>query len=71
MYPTRVGVDLAKKVIQVCVYKNKKVQSNVEMTPEAFLTWLIINKPVTIIFEACSPSNYWKKKQLKQVMMRV
>jgi hypothetical protein len=34
MYRTRVGVDLAKKVIQVCIYKNKKVQSNVEMKPE-------------------------------------
>ena len=62
MYRTRVGVDLAKKVIQVCIYKNKKVQSNVEMTPEAFLYWLINHKPVTIIFEACSSSNYWKQK---------
>ena len=34
MQNTRVGVDLAKKVIQVCVYKHKKVQSNTEMTPE-------------------------------------
>ena len=25
MYRTRVGVDLAKKVIQVCIYRNKKV----------------------------------------------
>jgi hypothetical protein len=62
MYRTRVGVNLAKKVIQVCIYKNKKVQSNIEMTPEEFLSWLINNKPVTIIFEACSSSNYWKQK---------
>jgi transposase len=65
MYRTRVGVDLAKKVIQVCIYKNKKVQSNIEMTPEAFLYWLINNKPVTIIFEACSTSNYWKQKAIE------
>jgi len=65
MYRTRVGVDLAKKVIQVCIYKNKKVQSNIEMTPEAFLSWLINNKPVTIIFEACSTSNYWKQKAIE------
>ena len=64
MYRTRVGVDLAKKVIQVCIYKNKKVQSNIEMTPEEFLSWLINNKPVTIIFEACSSSNYWKQKAI-------
>lgn len=65
MYRTRVGVDLAKKVIQVCIYRNKKVQSNIEMTPEAFLSWLINNKPVTIIFEACSTSNYWKQKAIE------
>ena len=65
MYRTRVGVDLAKKVIQVCIYKNKKVQSNIEMTPEEFLSWLINNKPVTIIFEACSSSNYWKQKAIE------
>ncbi len=65
MYRTRVGVDLAKKVIQVCIYKNKKVQSNIEMTPEEFLSWLITNKPVTIIFEACSSSNYWKQKAIE------
>ncbi|XPF94912.1 IS110 family transposase [Colwellia sp. RE-S-Sl-9] len=65
MYRTRVGVDLAKKVIQVCIYRNNKVQSNIEMTPEEFLYWLINNKPVTIIFEACSTSNYWKQKAIE------
>ncbi|NNG45130.1 IS110 family transposase [Pseudoalteromonas sp. NEC-BIFX-2020_002] len=62
MYRTRVGVDLAKKVIQICIHRNKKVQSNSELTPEAFLSWLFNNKPATIIFEACSSSNYWKQK---------
>mgnify|MGYP000220176127 FL=1 len=37
MYRTKVGVDLAKDVIQVCIYRNKKVQSNIEMTPSEFL----------------------------------
>jgi len=32
------------------------------MTPEEFLCWLMTNKPTTIIFEACSTSNYWKQK---------
>jgi len=62
MYRTKVGVDLAKEVIQVCIYSNKKVQSNIEMTPNEFLCWLVNAKPVTIIFEACGTSNYWKQK---------
>jgi len=65
MYRTRVGVDLAKKVIQVCIFKSKKVQSNIEMTPDEFLSWLVNSKPASIIFEACSSSNYWKQKALK------
>jgi transposase len=62
MYRTRVGVDLANKVIQVCIYRNNKVLSNIEMTPNEFLYWLVNAKPVTIIFEACGTSNYWKQK---------
>jgi transposase len=62
MYRTRVGVDLAKEVIQVCIYRNNKVLSNIEMTPNEFLCWLVNAKPVTIIFEACGTSNYWKQK---------
>ena len=65
MHRTIVGVDLAKKVIQVCIYKNKRVQSNTEMTPEEFLTWIFNAKPVTIVFEACSTSNYWKQKAIE------
>ena len=58
----RVGVDLAKKLIQVCVYTNKKVHSNIEMTSDDFLLWLFKQKPSTIIFEACGGSNFWKQK---------
>ena len=32
-YTTTHGVDLAKNVIQVCVFFNIKVRSNIEMTP--------------------------------------
>ena len=62
MNKTIVGVDLAKKVIQVCIYRNKKVQSNTEMTPDEFLSWLVTSKPVLIVFEACGMSNYWKQR---------
>ena len=65
MYRTRVGVDLAKEVIQVCTYTSKKVQSNIEMTPNEFLSRLINSKPATIIFEACGTSNYRKQKAIE------
>lgn len=56
-----IGVDLALKVIQVCVYTNKKVQFNIEMTPEQFSAYLSTLTPSTIIFEACAGSNYWSQ----------
>ena len=62
MNDTIAGVDLAKDVIQVCVYSNQKVRSNTEMTPPNFLEWLANNKPMRIVFEACGTSNYWKRK---------
>jgi len=48
-----VGVDLAKDVIQVCIFKGKKVQSNKEMTPSNFMEWLINSHPSTVVFKAC------------------
>ena len=44
MKNTMIGVDLAKEVIQVCIYINKKVQSNKEMTHNEFLHWLFTTK---------------------------
>lgn len=64
MKNTIVGVDLAKKVIQVCVYKHKKVHSNTEMTLNEFTAWLASSSAFTIVFEACGTSNYWKQKAL-------
>ena len=61
MNNTRIGVDLAKDVIQVCIFTNNKVLSNTEMTPTEFSLWLINAKPAIIIFEACGTSNYWKQ----------
>jgi transposase len=62
MNNTIVGVDLAKELIQVCVYTNKKVQFNEEMTLVQFALWLLNAKPVTIVFEACGMSNYWMQR---------
>lgn len=59
------GVDLAKEEIQVCVSKQSKVQSNQPMTPEQFTSWLANTRPMTIVFEACATSNYWKQLALE------
>ncbi|MCZ6298610.1 transposase [Vibrio parahaemolyticus] len=64
MNNTIIGVDLAKKVIQVCVYTNKKVHSNTEMTQKEFNCWLANSKPGIVVFEACGTSNYWKQLAL-------
>lgn len=65
MKNTTIGVDLAKEVIQVCIYTNKRVHSNKEMTHNEFLLWLFNTKPTLIIFEACGTSNYWKQKAIE------
>ena len=36
MRSTTVGVDLAKEVIQVCIYTNQKVRFNKEMAHHEF-----------------------------------
>jgi transposase len=56
-----IGVDLALKAIQVCVYTNNKVQSNSEMTPKQFSVYLSTLTPSNVIFEACAGSNYWSQ----------
>ena len=61
---TITGVDLAKAEIQVCVCKHNQVQSNKHMTPNDFAAWLASSKPMLIVFEACSTSNYWKQVAL-------
>ena len=62
MHNTKVGVDLAEKVIQVCVFRKKSVNSNKEMSPETFMDCLANSKPMTVVFEACGTSNYWMQK---------
>lgn len=53
MKNTIVGVDLAKHVIQGCSFSNKKVQSNIDMTPAEFTEWLAVTNSVNIVCEAC------------------
>jgi len=56
-----IGVDLAVKVIQVCVYTNNKVQSNTEMTPKQFSAYLSTLIPSKVVFESCAGANYWSQ----------
>lgn len=56
---TIVGVDLAKKVIQVCVVKANQIVKNDEMSPLQFASWLAMSKPAVVIFESCATANYW------------
>jgi transposase len=65
MKNTIAGVDLAKDIIQVCICKNNKVHSNTEMPHREFLTWLFKSKSMSIIFEACGTSNYWKQRAIE------
>jgi hypothetical protein len=64
MNNTRIGDNLAKDVINDCIYANNKVRSNEEMTPQEFALWLINAKPAIIIFEAFGTSNYWHRVAL-------
>ncbi len=64
MKSTVIGVDLAKDVIQVCIYSNQKVHSNFEVTQKEFTTWLANREASVIVFEACDTSNYWKQVAL-------
>jgi len=59
MKKTRVGVDLAKKVIQVCVVHEGQIMSNDEMSSVQFMFWLATAKATIIVFESCATSNYW------------
>lgn len=59
MNNTIIGVDLAKHVIQICVVKSNKVESNKEINVAEFSAWLMRRKRATIIFESCATSNYW------------
>jgi len=40
------------------------VRSNTEMTPSEFICFLASSKSLTIVFEACGTSNYWKQKAI-------
>lgn len=64
MHNTITGVDLAKDEIQVCTTHKGKLRGNLEMSPNEFASLLANSKPMTIVFEACSTSNYWKQTAL-------
>ena len=60
---TRVGIDLAKNIFQVCaVNQHGKVVFN-KAIKRANLLSFIAKLPITeIILEACASSNYWSRQ---------
>jgi len=49
MKNTVVGVDLAKKVIQICVVQSNQIVSNNEIPCRQFASWLATEKPTLIV----------------------
>lgn len=41
------------------------MRSNDEMTPHEFTLFFVNSKPMTVVFEACSTSSYWKQQALR------
>lgn len=60
-----IGVDLVKDVIQICEVRGGKVISNKELSASDFGSWLATTKKVTIVFESCATSNYWKQRAIE------
>ena len=58
----RIGVDLAKNVIQVSIVTpaNKEI-SNKELTRQKFTEFLAKQKPALIAFEACATAHHWAR----------
>lgn len=56
-----IRVDLAEKYIQACMYANKKVHPNQEMTPNQFSEHLVKLSLSLVEFDSCTNSNYWNQ----------
>jgi transposase len=60
---TRVGVDLAKNVIQIhAVDAAERVVARRAIARNRFLSWFANLKPRLIAMEACSAAHYWARK---------
>ena len=60
---TRVGVDLAKSVMQVhAVDSAERVVVRKAISRERFVSWFANLEPCLIAMEACSAAHYWARK---------
>ena len=60
---TRVGVDLAKNVIQIhAVDAAERVVARRAIARNRFLSWFANLKPCLVAMEACSAAHYWARK---------
>lgn len=64
---TRIGIDLAKNVFQVCATnKHGKVISNQEVKRKSLAPMLALQPACEVAMEACAGSNYWYRVFSKQ-----
>ena len=60
---TRVGIDLAKSIFQICaVNRNGKVLFNKTVKRTQLASFISNISPCEVILEACASSNYWTGK---------
>ena len=64
---TRIGIDLAKNIFQVCATNAAgKVISNHTVKRAKLAEALANHKPCEVVLEACATSNYWARVFSKQ-----
>ena len=60
---TRIGIDLAKNVFQLCLTdKRGRVIKNIKLKRAELLPYVAQLTPSEIVLEACGTSNYWARK---------
>ena len=57
-----IGIDLAKRVFQVCVVVNGRMQVNKALKRAAVLDFLRQQPPCRVYMEACGGSHYWARQ---------
>ncbi len=59
-HSTRISIDLAKNIFQVCIAKSAtQIQSNKAVKRAVIHSYIQQQEPTTIVMEACYSSHYW------------
>jgi transposase len=63
MKDTMIGVDLAKRVLQVHGASMRgDVKFRRKLTREQFRAFMAQQTPAVVVFEACTSANYWARE---------